>query len=102
MVRRRWKRRGAGRTRVHALDVDGGQRSLEPAGDLDSDRDTAASDTDDHRLVELERGDGLGQRSPGVGAIAEERRDPGDEAHALPAACQEPTARELVAAPRRS
>jgi len=67
---------------VHPLDVDRRQRSLELAGDLDRDRDAAAGDTDDHRLVELERSDGLGQGVPGGRAISKEGRDPRNEAHA--------------------
>ena len=68
---------------VHPLDVDGRQRSLELARNLDCDRDATAGHTDDHRLVELERSDGLGQGAPSGGTITEERRDPRDEAHVL-------------------
>jgi hypothetical protein len=68
---------------VHPLDVDGGQLSLELAGNLDRDRDAAAGDADDDGLIELERSDGLGQGAPGGSAIAEERRDPRDETHAV-------------------
>jgi hypothetical protein len=68
---------------VDPLDVDRRERSLELACNLHRDRDAAAGHTDDHRLVELEPGDGHGQGPPGGGAIAKERRDPSDETHAL-------------------
>jgi hypothetical protein len=67
---------------VHPLNVDGRHRGLDLAGNLDRDRDAAAGDTDDHRRVELERSDSLGQGVPGARAITEERRDPRNEAHA--------------------
>jgi hypothetical protein len=68
---------------VHPLDVDGRQRSLELAGNLDSDGDAAAGHTDHYRLLELEGGERLGQGAPGGRAVTEERRDPRDEAHAV-------------------
>jgi len=68
--------------RVHALDVDSRQRSLELTGHLERDRDATAGDTDDDRLVELEGSDGRGQGAPGGGAISKEGRDPRNEAHA--------------------
>jgi hypothetical protein len=68
--------------RVDPLDVDGRQRSLEFAGNLQRNRDAAAGHTNDHRLIQLERGDGLRQDAAGGNAIAEERRAR-DETHAL-------------------
>jgi hypothetical protein len=57
-----------------------------PVGRADTrvrEHESAAGHTDDHRLVELERSDGLGQGAPAGGAITEERRDPRDETHAV-------------------
>jgi len=69
--------------RVDPLDVDGRQRSLEFAGNLQRNRDAAAGHTDDHRLIQLERSDGLRHDAAGGSAIAKERRDPRDETHSL-------------------
>jgi hypothetical protein len=69
--------------RIHPLDVDGGQRSAELAGNLDRHGNAPARHTHDHRLTELERGNGLRQRAPAGGTITEERLDPRDDPHAL-------------------
>jgi len=69
--------------RVHPLDVDRRQRSRELARHLERDRDAAAGNADNHRLVEPERGDGFGQCTSGGSAITEERLDPWDDAHLL-------------------
>jgi hypothetical protein len=66
---------------VHALDVHSRQRGIELAGNLDRDRDAAARHADNHRLVELEGGEGFRESAPRGGAIPEERRDPRDDAH---------------------
>jgi hypothetical protein len=66
---------------VHPLDVDRRQRSLQLAGDLGRDRDAAAGDADDDRVVELERGHCSGQGAPRRLTISEQWRDPRDDAH---------------------
>jgi hypothetical protein len=66
---------------VDALDVDGGQRRVERARDLDRDGDTAPRDADDDGLLELEGADGLGQRAPGRLAIPKDGWDPRHDPH---------------------
>jgi len=66
---------------VHPLHVDRRQWSPELARYLERHRDAAAGNAYDHRLVELERRDRFGQRASSSGAIAEEWRDPGNDAH---------------------
>src|SRR5207237_8215999 len=65
--------------RVHPLDVDRRERRAELARDLERDRDAAARDAHDDRVLELDR---LGQYAPGLRAVAKERRDPGDAPNA--------------------
>jgi hypothetical protein len=63
--------------RVHALDVDRRERRAELSRHFERDRDAAARDADDDRVLQLDR---LREDLPGLRAVAEERRDPGDEA----------------------